>query len=75
MAGTDKDVVGLAVRGSIFSRSDQDVLATVGSALTADGEKVSGFRLGHSANPSHGGRDQDQFLDCRAKGEVLDEVP
>jgi len=75
MAGTDKDVIGLAVRGSIFSRRDQDIVATIGSALTADGEKFSGFRLGHSANPSHGGRDQDQFLDCRAKGEVLDEVP
>lgn len=52
MAGTDKDVVGLAVRGSIFSRRDQDILATIGSAFTADREKFSGFRLGHRADSS-----------------------
>ena len=73
MAGTDKDVVGLAVRGSIFSRRDQDIVATIGSALTADGEKFSGFRLGHSANPSHA-RARSGPHDC-AKREVLDEVP
>jgi len=50
MAWADKDVVGLPVRGGIFSCRDEDIFATMGSALTVDAEKLGGLGLGHCAN-------------------------
>jgi hypothetical protein len=50
MAWADKNEVGLAVCGGIFGCRDENTLATIGSALTVDAEKVGGLGIGHGAN-------------------------